>query len=155
MGTATYSVTTGDLTAETSDTSHGGFFFDARFGGMLSSRLGLSIELWSNGHRIETIDTDEASITQTTLGLAATYWLNRRLWFKAGLGISGLSRYENGDSVEDAEGTSLTAAIGYEIMHRGNWAVDLSLRLVASRYDEEALQFQRSSFAFNLGLTRF
>ncbi len=135
----------------------GGFFFDARFGGMLTSRLGLAVEFWSDGHRQESFDGVDEARTQNTFAITGSYWLQRKLWLKLGLGASSLTFYREGDNEFSFDGNALLFGVGYEVMHRGNWAFDVSLRVVRSSFDNDFFfdDISRTSVSFNVGGARF
>ncbi|MEM9490974.1 MAG: hypothetical protein AAGC55_17630, partial [Myxococcota bacterium] len=132
------------------DDAYGGYFMDARLGGMVNPRLALSVEYWSDGHNAD----NDSSFTLNSLAVAATFWPRSRLWLRAGLGTSLLSIYQ-GRSDDSRRGYTFTGAIGYEIAHRGKWAFDLSATLRSSNFNEEFEDIRRGTISFNLGLTRF
>jgi hypothetical protein len=127
-------------------------FFDARLGGMLTERLALSAEFWSDGHRKELEFEGTVAATQNCLGLGATYWATPHLWVKAALGTARLTVYSNGAEQAAREGLAYTASTGYEIVSRRSLSVDLSLRLLMSSFDTSVEEnVTRSALSLHAG----
>jgi hypothetical protein len=124
-------------------------FFDARLGGMLTERLGLSAEFWSDGHRNEF--DDSVAVTQNSLGVGAIYWVSPHFWVKAGLGTARLKVYRNGAVLAAREGVAYTTSAGYEIVSRKSLSVDLSLRLLMSSFETSFEDLSRSALSLHVG----
>lgn len=135
------------------ESGNGGYFFDVRFGGMLSSRFALAVEFWSDGHREDSGQFDEAR-TQNTLGITGTFWAAPRLWIKAGLGASTLTFHQIDDDIA-LDGNAYQAAVGYEFMHMGKLAFDGALRITSSSFDDFGGSFRRSALSISVGASRF
>jgi hypothetical protein len=125
-------------------------FLDARLGGMLTERLALSAEFWSDGHRNEF--DDSIAITQNCLGVGAIYWVTPHFWTKAGLGTARLTVYRNGSRQVSHQGLAYTAGAGYEIVSRTNLSLDLSLRLLMSSFETSFEDVSRSALSLHAGL---
>lgn len=134
-----------------SDSSSGetAAFFEARFGTMLGNRFALSIEYWSDGHRIE--DEPDVAVTENSLALAATYWATPRFWLRAGLGAALLSAYFRGAAEQEFEGSSFLASGGYELWSHEKYSIDIAARFVSSSYEVEWETMHRAAFSLNLG----
>ena len=135
------------------ESGSGGFFFDARFGGMLSRRFALAVEFWSDGHREQNGQFDEAR-TQNTFSITGTFWAAPRLWIKGGIGAATLTFHQFDDNIA-VDGNAYQAAIGYEFLQRGPWVFDGALRITASSFDDFGTSFGRSAFSISLGVSRF
>ena len=141
---------------DTADGSQGGYYFDARFGGMLRPRLAIAVEFLSDGHRQDGDASGfDGARVQNTFGITATYWIRNKLWVRGGLGASNLNIYREGLDTESSEGPTFLAGVGYELLHRGLWAFDVSLRLATSSFNTAFGDSSRTSWSFNLGVTRF
>lgn len=122
-----------------------GAYVVARFGGMLTPRLALSAEFWSDGHGYR--DFEAGSATQNTLALAATFWLTPRFWLSGGLGSSTAKGFWNGSVEWEEEGISLMIGVAYELLHRPRWSIDLTSRVVTTWYEP----FHRTATIFGVG----
>lgn len=119
----------------------GSVFFEVHAGGMLSSRTALLLELWGSDHSLDDCGVDacfeeKGNIGQGNAGLALQYWATPRFWLKGGLGTSRLSYRVLGETRETAKGTAVLAAVGYELFHRTDYALDVQLRLTGASYEE-------------------
>lgn len=128
----------GELACEGCEVSPPAIGGELHIGTMVMPRLALQGEFW-----IVTRDLDaygEASLNQQLFLLTAQYWLTPRFWIKAGLGLASLSlTYFDGyeDVNEGLEsGTALMAALGYEIIQSGKFAIDLQLKTGRGLYTE-------------------
>lgn len=133
--------------------------FDLRFGGMLSPRLALAVEYWSDGHSYQdrTLigQSPDASIVQNSYAASVYYWLTPKVWFGAGLGTSSMNAYYNDITEEFGEAATIMGALGYELVSRDRFAVDLSARFMSSSYDNDSANLSRSTFGLRLGLSWF
>lgn len=143
VGSVTYSDGSSDGATAT--------FFDARLGGMLTPRLGLSAEFWSDGHRNKF--DDSLAITQNSLGVCLAYWTTPHLWLKAGLGTARVTMYRGGTELARHHGVVYTASAGYEIVSRDSLALDISLRLLGSTFDASSGGAGRSALSLHAGVT--
>ena len=109
--------------------------FDFQLGAFVTPKLALMID--TNG----TLNRDEAQNIESSqsmglLALAAQVWLKPHLWLKAGLGVATtklVQSLDDGTTVFEGrgKGAGLTLAVGAEVLHIGNFAVDLSGRFNA------------------------
>ena len=117
-----------------------GVFGNLHFGGMVSPRLALMVEVWGGTHRFRDDGDyyygDDTSLLQSNIGLAAQYWVTPKLWLKAGLGEASLILASNGEKLGEAKGAAFLGAAGYEFYQRGRMAIDVSLRLTTATYEE-------------------
>lgn len=125
--------------------------FDFHLGGMIAPDLAIVGEVWIQG---QTLDASGANaLVQTMIFGAAQFWVTPQFWLKGGLGLSSLSiTYDDGYQAESDEidsGGAILGAIGYEILHSRDFALDLQLRLGAGFYD--GIDEQISSGMFTLG----
>lgn len=137
------------------DYNTGAFGFDLHIGAMVNPRLALLFEVWGT---LKPLDSQGLETLSQTLALvAAQYWLNPRLWIKAGIGFAHLGisygdSYEGEQSIDD--GGAIMGAIGYELVttRHGNheFSLDLQLRLGAGSY--EGIDEQVSAGTLSLGL---
>jgi len=67
--------------------------------------------------------------------LAAQYWISPVAWVKGGIGLSTLAASGDGDSFS-RRGLGLTGGAGYEVVHRGNFAIDISGRLSIADFSD-------------------
>jgi hypothetical protein len=134
-----------------SDAGSSAQFLHLRFGGMLSERLGLSVELWSDGYKDEEFfETEQA--TQNVIALAVSYYLSPRLWVATGLGSATLRDYSGSETVT-AEGSGLMVGLGYELFARPKYSIDLTMRTIMSSYEFGWAELSRTSVAFGAGAT--
>lgn len=123
---------------------------DFHIGGMLSPTLALVGEIWGQA---QTLDSGGDALVQTMVLGAAQMWVTPQLWLKGGLGVANLSiSYDDGyesrsDDIDS--GGAIMGAIGYEILHSPQFALDLQLRLGAGFY--EGIDEQISSGMFSVG----
>jgi hypothetical protein len=110
---------------------------DFHIGGMIRPNLAILFELSGTGVQLDAEGTEV--LTQVMLMGAVQYWITPQLWIKGGLGSAHLSiNYDDGYEADQAEldsGVGGLAAVGYEVLHAPNFALDLSLRLQAGGYE--------------------
>ena len=127
-------------------------FFHLRFGGKLSQRLGLSVELWSDGYDNEGDFGEIQRYTQNVVALAVSYWLMPRFWVTTGLGSATLRDYSGPETIP-TDGSGFMVGMGYELFAREKYSIDATLRLISSSYDMEWATMGRTSFAVGVGAT--
>ena len=131
----------GELTCEGCETTPPAIGGELHIGSMVTPKLALQGEIWLTTRDLD--DFGDSSLNQTLYLLTAQYWLAKRFWIKAGIGVSSLSvTYFDGfeDVTEGLEsGTGLMGAIGYEIIQSGNFAADLQLKTGRGMYDAEEI----------------
>lgn len=123
---------------------------DGHLGVMLSPRLALMGDIWIMGHT-----ENDLTVSQTISTIGAQLWLTPRLWIKGGLGIAH-ARFRFDGAFIDLESESETVpagmlGVGYEVVHKPNFALDLSLRGGTGVYEDE--QTRAHNVAVTLGLS--
>ena len=125
------------------------YCFDAYFGGMLTPRIALSVELWSDGHRA----ASSGSMAQDVLGMAARYWFTPKLWSKGGFGSATLVGDEirwNGQ--ESLDGISFLLSTGYELISKDSMALEVAVRVMTTGYEMPGWgAFRRTLLGAHLG----
>jgi hypothetical protein len=101
-------------------------------GGMLAPNLALMFDLESASGPFG----DDAVITQTTAMGVLRVWLGRIFYLQGGLGLAWLrlSTEGGGLAITSEAGGAIMGGLGVELMQRPSFTIDLSLRLIGSRY---------------------
>lgn len=125
---------------------------DAHLGIMLSPRLAIMGDIWAMGHT-----EDQLTVSQTITTAAAQLWLTPRLWIKGGIGVAH-ARFNYDGVIVEVESSSETVpagmlAVGYELMHRPRFALDVQLKGGTGIYDEGDTQAHNA--ALSVGLNWF
>jgi hypothetical protein len=149
------------FTAEPSENEEtfGSVFMEAHFGGFVNPRLALILELWGSTHALDPdIYQYEASVNQTNVHAGAQYWFTPRMWLKAAFGTSRLEVSGCPDSLPfpcgppDLQGTRKGfggfGALGYEVLHRPGYSLDLQLRLAGAGFKDDGGRTASGSFNF-------
>lgn len=126
-------------------------FFHLRFGGMIKQRLGVSVELWSDGYDDEIDFGPDERFVQNTVALAVSYWASPRIWVTGGLGSASLHDYSSPVKVTN-DGAAYMVGMGLEVWRRPKYSLDLTFRLITSSYDVGS-QLNRTSAGFGVGAT--
>jgi hypothetical protein len=109
---------------------------DFHIGGMINPRLALMFEIAGTGQQLDADGVE--MLTQVMLLGAVQYWVTPMLWIKGGIGTSSLGlSYDDGyesDSAELDTGLGVLGAIGFEVLHSTQFAIDLQLRLASGSY---------------------
>ncbi len=122
-------------------------FFELHFGGLLKPRLALLVELWGTLADEE----DPEAVNQRHAGLALQYWASSRFWIKGGLGSSRID--DDWRTGAQRKGFAAFGALGYELITKTKYAIDLQLRLTAADYHHEFDELSTSSTSAQLGLS--
>ena len=84
---------------------------------------------------------DTTTLVQSTLMIAAQYWITPQLWIKGGIGFANLrlERSYYGDGIVDEtsipeNGMALMGAVGYELLSARYFSIDLQGRLINGAY---------------------
>lgn len=108
---------------------------DLRAGYMLRPRLNLVGTVFAMGH-----GEDQWTLTHTIVTGGITYWIIDRLWVHGGIGFASARLEYDGAFVDVAEQTenvfAVAGAIGFEILSRRQWSLDLALRGGTGFYDD-------------------
>ena len=117
-------------------------------GTMLRPRLRAVLDLWGMAHKEE-----DFTVNQTLLTGGLQIWVINRLWLRGGVGIATAGFNYDGDLADtDDERHStvgLAGGIGFEILSRRSFALDLELRGGTGFYDDK----RAHNGAFNIGVT--
>jgi hypothetical protein len=133
------------------DPAAGGLWF--HIGGMINPRLAGLFEFWVHGQAIDS--TGATTLWQSMLMGAVQYWLTPQFWLKGGLGFAGLSvQYDDGYAYGEEDlgtGLAVMGAVGFEILHSTEFAIDLQLRLGSGSYDgiDEQVNVAMFGIGFN------
>jgi len=122
---------------------------DLQVGKMLRPRLRALLDIWGMAHQEEDI-----SVNQSIFTAGLQVWLFSRLWVRGGLGFARAAfTYDGslGDTETDDAQTvfGLAGGIGFEILSRRTFALDIELRGGTGFYDD----IRAHNGAFNVGIT--
>ena len=112
------------------------FAYELRFGGMVSPRFALGVEL----HGVsQDLDEDGADLTvyQRNIGAFVRWWATRRFWLQGGVASARLGASYDGEDDVSYKGVGLSGALGFEILHAPGYALDLGLHLAGASYDTD------------------
>jgi len=125
---------------------------DGHVGIMLSPRLAIMGDVWAMGH-----SENDLTMSQTITTAAAQLWLTPRLWIKGGLGFAHARfSYDTGFVELESESDTVPAGIvgiGYELIHRPNFALDLALKAGTGIYRDD--QTRAHNVAVTIGANWF
>ena len=124
------------------------------FGGMISPRLALGVELMSLSAREESDFDEDVRIYERGFGAWIRFWAIERLWLQAGLGTV---RAGSDVDEDNYDGVQVSGGVGFEILHSRSWALDIALRLAAAGYgDDDGIgELSSQSGALVLGFVWF
>jgi hypothetical protein len=121
---------------------------DLQIGRMIRPRLRAVLDLWGMAH-----DEEDFKVNQTLLTAGFQYWILSRLWLRGGVGLASVGfRYEGDldDSDDERHSTiGLAGGIGFEILSRRTFALDVELRAGTGFYDDK----RANNGAFTIGVT--
>ena len=122
---------------------------DIQVGKMLRPRLRAVLDIWGMAHSEEDLVVNQSIVTA---GLQV--WLMSRLWLRGGLGFARAAFTYDGSlgdtGTDDAQTVfGLAGGIGFEILSRRTFALDLELRGGTGFYDD----IRAHNAAFTIGLT--
>jgi hypothetical protein len=122
---------------------------DLQVGRMLRPRLRAVLDIWGMAHHEE-----DLSVNQSLVTIGLQYWVMNRLWLRGGLGTARAAfTYDGmlGDTAEDDAQTvfGLAGGIGFEILSRRTFALDLEIRGGTGFYDD----IRAHNGAFTIGVT--
>lgn len=147
------SVGLGNMTTTTADTADdqdlGIFAVNGHFGAMVTPKMALTVEVGADIHEYDQRDYYRTSLVLGYIGIAAKYWATPKLWLKGGLTKAKSTLTSDGEIWQEAEGAGFIGAVGYEIVQRHTWTVDLQFRITAASYDDDATD--SSSTALQVG----
>lgn len=120
-------------------------------GAMLNPRFALLFHGSITGQDLDE-SGDETLINATAL-VAAKWWLSRRVWIKGGLGYASLTISTPAGDEGLAEGGAGMLGVGFEAVHKHNFALDISLTATSSTFEE--IDDTITSGILNLGFNWF
>jgi hypothetical protein len=117
---------------------------------MLQQKLGLIFDIWVMAH-----NEDRFTLSQTITTFGARYWLMPRLWIQAGFGGAHARASYDGPLINISDRTDsvpgLMAGVGFEVLTRRSFALDLQLKGGTGFYDDESTKGR--NLWFGLGFT--
>jgi len=134
IGLGTFAVQVGDEEPEDYDDA---FAYELRFGGMITPRVGLGIELFGWSQDDTEDGGEEFDVFQRNIGAFVRWWALPRLWLQGGIASARVGA--NSDSFGDVsyKGVGVSFGIGFEILHAPKYALDIGLRVAGAGYDTE------------------
>ncbi len=106
------------------------------FGGMLSPRLALGIDLTALLAR-DDMGPDELRVYERAIGAWIRYWVIPRLWLEGGIASVRAGASSDYEDLPTYDGAQMHGAVGFEVLHQLHWSIDVSLRLAAAGYGDE------------------
>ncbi len=99
-------------------------------GGMVGQKTALLLDATS------VTDSEEDILVGIGVsGVAAQRWLTDRVWVKAGIGSGVLFASGNGESEQENLGFGISTGIGYEVVQKKKFTLDLQGRFTTSSKD--------------------
>lgn len=132
----------GDIECTNCDYNPISGMIEGHIGGFVGPRLALLGEVQVNGQTVSSdASGDTTTLVQSTLMIAAQYWIAPQLWIKGGIGFANLrlERSYYGDGIVDEtsipeNGMALMGAVGYELLSARYFSIDLQGRLINGAY---------------------
>ena len=117
-------------------------------GRMLRPRLRAVLDIWGMAHKEE-----DLTVHQSIATAGLQYWIINRLWLRGGLGFARAGfEYDGelGDSEDETQTViGVAGGIGFELLSRRTYALDLELRGGTGFYDS----IRAHNAAFSLSFT--
>ena len=107
---------------------------DLRVGNMIRPRLNVVGQVFAMFH-----SEDEWTLSHSVVTGGLQYWIIDRLWVHGGLGFARATlRYDGVVDVEDSTENvfAIAGGIGFEILSRRQWALDIALRGGTGFYED-------------------
>lgn len=130
------------------DDSDGTLNYTLSFGGYLTSSLALLVEF--AGARAQDGDF---RIDHSKQGVAALYWLDRRVWSKASVSSASYTTYVDDFMLSDFRGIAALAGLGWVFYSRGDFHLDARASLTIEAYKDA--RDKVTSTALQLGVQYF
>jgi hypothetical protein len=132
----------GDIECTNCDYNPLSGMIEGHIGGFIGPRLALLGEVQVNGQTVSSDSSgDTTTLIQSTLMIAAQYWITPQLWIKGGIGFANLrlERSYYGDGIVDESsipenGMALMGAVGFELLSARYFSIDLQGRLINGAY---------------------
>jgi hypothetical protein len=112
-------------------------------GGMLGEKTALLLEAYGVGDQEE-----DDSATFGVSGVAVQRFLGDKAWVKAGLGQGFVNVSSNGHSETESHGLGILGAVGYELVQKTKFTLDLQGRFSTSSKDGVRV----NNFGVNVGV---
>lgn len=128
------------------------------FGGMLSPRFALGVDLTALGASDDNDGGDELRVFERAIGAWVRFWPIPRLWVQGGLASVRAGASSDYEDLPTYDGAQLSGAVGFEVLHRTHWSIDIALRLATAGYGDESDvggSFSSRTAALLIGLAWF
>lgn len=140
-----------------SDQGWGGGQMNGYFGGLINPRVALVVEVALGAYQRDSYYYDDYNyeprqINLATVTLGGQFFIGDNLWLRAGLGSTHRTLIDAYDyELGSDEGRTFSAALGWEIIQRTSFALDLNLGFAATNYDSGGYLDENTS-AISLGV---
>lgn len=133
----------GDIECTNCDYNPVSGMVEGHIGGFIGPRLALLGQVQVNGQTVSSnaANGDTTTLVQSTLMIAAQFWVTPQLWIKGGLGFANLrlERSYYGDGIVDESsipenGMAVMGAVGYELLSARFFSIDLHGTLINGAY---------------------
>lgn len=117
---------------------------NVQLGAMITDRFAIVGDLWAMGHT-----EDRLTVSQSMATLGPQFWLFDALWLRAGVGLARAAFNYDAEIVDIGDETELVpaamAAVGLELLHTDDFALDAQLRFGSGFFNDEDTQIQNIS----------
>jgi hypothetical protein len=128
--------------------ANGTLNYTVSFGGYLSSRLALLVDLWGGRHT-----EDEFRISNINKGAGVLYWLTDDFWCKGRLGLADYETSVDGGVLSQFRGAAFGVGLGWAFYSRGPFHVDARVSITVETYENTRNNVTAS--ALQIGLQYF
>lgn len=124
-------------------------FLNLKLGWMIAPKTAICLHIPSGGHK-------EKGKTRAFEAVLATsqHWFSERIWGMAGLGLA-MNMPPFYETEEDDPkfyfGLALSTGLGYELLQKGRFALDIQTRCLYGNYDIETVKRQSTAFDILIG----
>jgi hypothetical protein len=142
----------GDLECQGCDTTPPAVGGEFHIGTMVMPKLALQAEF---SYMTRDLDVNgDASLNQSMALIAGQYWVSPRFWIKAGFGFASLSLtyFDGFQNVDESleSGSGIMAAMGYEIVQSGGFALDVQLKYNQGNYSDRNEDISTTALALGV-----
>jgi hypothetical protein len=124
-------------------------FLNLKLGWMITPETAICLHVPSGGHR----ENGETRAFEAVL-VTAQHWFSKRIWGMGGVGLAmdmpPFYDTEN-DDPKFYFGTALSAGLGYEILQRKSFVLDIQARCLYGNYEVESVRRQNIAFDILIG----
>lgn len=124
-----------------------------KLGWMITPRTAICLHVPSGGHT----ENGETRAFEAVL-VTGQHWFSKKIWGTAGLGLAmDMPPFYDTDN-DDPEfyfGTALSAGMGYEILQKESFVLEIQARCLHGNYDVEAVERQSVAFDILVGVNRY